>query len=159
MKTKINFFLMILTVCSLFSGVCLAGVEGELQVAIPGHDAKITFQEVDENKILVSATDSENNPVKGLTKDDFVLKKGSKKAIITATEVLKTRKDVSINYVLVVDNSSSMKQRKAVKSLLSALDEFLKIVRPFDNVEVVTFDGKKKFKMDGHDLRDRKSVV
>jgi len=153
MKIKINIFLMVLTVCSLFSGVCLAGVEGELQVAIPGNDAKITFQEIDENNILVSATDSENNPVKGLTKDDFVLKKGTKKAIITATEVLKTRKDVSINYVLVVDNSLSMKDRKAIKPLLSALDEFIKIVRPFDNVEVVTFDGKKKFKMDGHDLR------
>lgn len=153
MKTKINIFLMILTVCSLFSVVCLAGVEGELQVAIPGHDAKITFQEIDENSILVSATDSENDPVKGLTKDNFVLKKGTKKAIITSTEVLKTRKNVGINYVLVLDNSLSMKQRKAIKPLLSALDEFLKIVRPLDNIEVVTFDGKKKFKMDGHDLR------
>jgi outer membrane protein OmpA-like peptidoglycan-associated protein len=52
-----------------------------------------------------------------------------------------------------VDNSYSMKKRKAVQPLLSALDEFLKIVRPIDNVEVVVFDTKKKFSVDGHDLR------
>ena len=153
MKTKIIIILMILAVFSLFSGVCLANVEGDLQVLVPGHETEITFQEINENKILVSVVDSKNNPVKGLTTDDFLLKKGNKKAMVTAAEVLNTRKDVSINYVLVVDNSFSMKQRKAVQPLLAALDEFLKIVRPFDNVEVVTFDGKKKFMMDDHILR------
>ncbi len=157
MKTKIIIFLMILSMFTFFSGVCLAedlaAGEEELQVMVPDQDAAITFQEIDENKILVSAVDSENNPVKGLTKNDFIIKKGGKKAIITAAEVLNTRKDVSINFVLVVDNSFSMKQRKAIKPLLNALDEFLKIVRPFDKVTVVIFDEKKKFNMDGHSLR------
>ncbi|MCK5312184.1 MAG: OmpA family protein [Desulfobacteraceae bacterium] len=153
MKSKIIILFTIFSMYILFFGVCFADTPaGELQVLIPDHEAKITFQEIDENKILVSALDSEGNPVKGLIPDNFKVQKGTKQAKVTAAEVLKTRKDVGINYVLVIDNSFSMQQRKAVKPLLSALDEFLKIVRPFDNVEVVVFDGKKKFSVDGQDL-------
>ena len=46
-----------------------------------------------------------------------------------------------------------MKKRKAVEPLLSALDEFLKIIRPIDRVEAVVFDRKNKFLVDGHPLR------
>lgn len=145
---------MMLGMWFLFSSVCLAYTpEGELQVLIPDHEAKITFQEIDENKVLVSALDAEDNPVKGLMPDDFKVEKGGIEANITAVEVLKTRKDVGINYVLMVDNSSSMQQRKAVEPLLSALEEFLKIVRPIDIVDVVVFDSKKNFLVDGHNLR------
>jgi len=145
---------MMLTMFFLFSGVCFAFTpEGELQVLIPGNDAKITFQEIDDNKILVSAVDAENNPVKGLMPDDFKLQRAGIMANITAVEVLKTREDIPINYVLMVDNSLSMQERKAVQPLLSALDEFLKIVRPIDSVEVVVFDHKQKFLVDGHNLR------
>ncbi|MBC8440003.1 MAG: OmpA family protein [Deltaproteobacteria bacterium] len=154
MKSKTIILFMLLTMFFLFSGVCFAFTpEGELQVLIPGYDAKITFQEIDDNKILVSAVDAENNPVKGLMPDDFKLQKAGIMANITAVEVLKTREDIPINYVLMVDNSMSMQERKAVQPLLSALDEFLKIVRPIDNVEVVVFDGKKQFLVDGHNLR------
>ena len=154
MKSKIIILFMMLTMNFLFSGVCFAFTpEGELQVIIPGHDAKITFQQIDENKILVSAIDAENNPVKGLMPDDFKLQKAGIMANITAVEVLKTREDIPINYVLMVDNSMSMQERKAVQPLLSALDEFLKIVRPIDSVEVVVFDRKQKFLVDGHNLR------
>ena len=153
MKSKIIVLLMILTMSVFFFGTGLADTtESELQVNILDHEAKVTFQEIDENKILVSALDTDGNPVKDLMPDDFKVQKGAKLAKVTAAEVLKTRKDVGINYVLVIDNSFSMQHRKAVKPLLSALDEFLKIVRPFDNVEVVVFDGKKKFAVDGHDL-------
>ncbi len=156
MKSKIIILCMMLTMFFLFSGVCFAFTpEGELQVLIPGYDAKITFQDIDDNKILVSAVDAENNPVKGLMPDDFKLQKAGIMANITAVEVLKTREDIPINYVLMVDNSLSMQERKAVQPLLSALDEFLKIVRPIDNVEVVVFDSKKKFLVDGHNLRLR----
>ncbi|MCP3901461.1 MAG: OmpA family protein [Desulfobacteraceae bacterium] len=157
MKTKTIIFLLILAMCSLLSGVCFAAdansLDGELQVMITDHEAAITFQEINENKILVSAVGYDNAPVKGLTTDDFIIKKGTHQAKVTAAEVLNTRKDVGINYVLVVDNSFSMKKRKAVKPLLSALDYFLAIVRPFDTVEVVTFDEKKKFDADGLNLR------
>ena len=154
MKSKIVILFMKLTMVFLFSSVCFAYTpKGELQVRLPDHDAKITFQEIDENKILVSALDAENNPVKGLIPDDFKLQRAGIMANVTAVEVLKTRKDIAINYVLMLDNSLSMKERKAVQPLLSALDEFLEIVRPIDNVKAVVFDDKKKFLVDGHNLR------
>jgi len=154
MKSKTIMLFMMWTMIFLFSGVCFAFTPaGELQVLIPGHDAEITFQEIDDNKILVSAVDEESNPVKGLMPDDFKLQRAGIMANVTAVEVLKTRKDIPINYVLMVDNSLSMQDRKAVQPLLSALDEFLKIVRPIDNVNVVVFDHKQKFLVDGHNLR------
>lgn len=154
MKSKTIVLFMMLTIFFLFSGVCAAYTpEGELQVLIPDHDARITFQEIDDNNILVSAVDAEKNPVKGLTLDDFQLQRAGIMANITAVEVLKTRRDVAINYVLMVDNSYSMKKRKAIAPLLSALAEFLKIVRPIDTVEIVVFDNKQTLLVDGHKLR------
>ncbi len=143
-----------LSMCLLLSGVGLADTpEGELQVLIPDHKAKITFQPIDEGKVLVSALDAEDAPIKDLMTEDFKVIKGDIEAIVTNAEVLKTRKDVGINYVLMVDNSYSMQERKAVEPLLSALDEFLKIVRPIDEVQVVVFDNAQKFVVDGHSLR------
>jgi outer membrane protein OmpA-like peptidoglycan-associated protein/Mg-chelatase subunit ChlD len=154
MKSKIVTVFMMVTLGFLLSDVCFANtLEGELRVLIPGHEANITFQKIDANKILVSALDTEDAPIKGLRPKDFQIKKGDIKATVTAAEVLKTREDVGINYVLMVDNSLSMKERKAVQPLLSALNEFLKIVRPIDNVQAVVFDGKKEFLVDGHILR------
>ncbi|MBA3009898.1 MAG: OmpA family protein [Proteobacteria bacterium] len=154
MKLKSVLLFMMVVMGFLFSGVCLGYTpEGELQVLVANREAKITFQQIDENKILVSALDAEGAPVKGLMPDDFKIQKGDIKAKITAVEILETRKDVGIDYVLMVDNSFSMEERKAVEPLLSALDEFLKIVRPFDSVQVVVFDRKKKFLVDGHNLR------
>lgn len=145
---------MMCILCILVPGICLANPpEGELKVLIPGHKANITFQQIDVNKILVSALDAQDNPIKGLIPDDFDIEKGGIKANVTAVEVLKTRKDVGINYVLMVDNSLSMKERKAVEPLLSALDEFLKTIRPIDRVDAVVFNRKSKFLVDGHPLR------
>ncbi len=138
----------------LLSGVSFSYTpEGELQVLIPDHKAKITFQPIDEGKVLVSALDDEDKPIQNLMTEDFKVIKGNIKANVINAEVLKTRKDVAINYVLVVDNSYSMEERKAVQPLLAALDEFLKIVRPIDEVQVVVFDGKKSLLVDGRNLR------
>ncbi len=145
---------MILLMCFFLSGLGLAYTpEGKLEVFVPGRNAKISFQGIDENKILVSVLDAEDNAIKDLMTEDFKVIKGDIKANVLKAEVLKTRKDVGINYVLMVDNSYSMYERKAVEPLLSALDEFLKIVRPIDEVQVLVFDGKKNFPVDGHDLR------
>jgi len=151
MKLKIVVFVMILAICGLCFNTCFA--DSDLQVEISNMDAKVSFQEIDKDTILVSALNSDGDPVTGLMPDDFIVQRGLKKAKITAAEVLETREDVSMNIVLIIDNSFSMKQRKAIQPLLSALDEFLKILRPFDTVDVVTFNKKKKFDVDGHNLR------
>ncbi len=153
MKTITPIYVLILLLSTLLAGNCFAesGAD-QISVDIPGREVKIDFQKIDENKVLVSALDADDNPVKGLLKEDFTVQKGTKEARVTNAEVLKTRKDVGLNIVLVIDNSSSMKKRKAVKPLLNALDDFLKIVRPIDNVEVVVFDQKKQIPVDGNDL-------
>ncbi len=155
MKSKIIILFMIVTMCLLFSGLSMADTDTskeELKVSLVNKDAVVSFQEMGENKILVSALDSDGNPVQGLMPEDFKVQKNTKQAQVISAEVLKTKQDVGINYVLVVDNSFSMKERKAVGPVLSALDEFLKIVRPFDVVDVIVFDKKKKFLVDGHNL-------
>lgn len=148
-----------ITGCLLFLSLWMCGQglafipEGALQVTVPGRDAKISYQEIDPQKVLVSVMDAEDNPVKDLMTEDFKVKKGKIDAVVRSAEVLRSRKDVGINYVLMVDNSFSMEERKAVEPLLSALDEFLNIVRPIDEVQVIVFDGKKSFAVDGHNLR------
>ncbi|MBW2285820.1 MAG: OmpA family protein, partial [Deltaproteobacteria bacterium] len=59
------------------------------------------------------------------------------------------------NIVLVLDNSYSMKKRNAVRPLLNAIEEFLKIVRPIDNIQVVVFDGKGRVDANGRPMRVR----
>ena len=113
--------------------------EEALQVRVPDFKAKVTFQSFGEQKLLASVLDAEDNPIRGLHGKDFVVQRGSKKAKILSVEPLETSKEVPLNIVLVVDNSFSMKERQAVKSLLSALEEFFKTVRPIDNIHAVVF--------------------
>lgn len=127
----------------------------ELRVAGPEQAAKLTFQEVEENKILVSVLDAEEEPVLGLRPEDFVIKKGPKTAKILAVEPLETSKEIGLNIVLVVDNSFSMKQRRAIAPLFAALEEFFKIVRPIDNIHVVVFDQKNTMDVNGRKLHVR----
>jgi outer membrane protein OmpA-like peptidoglycan-associated protein len=149
MKTLLCFLV------SLASGLYVAGgyAAEDLRVLTPNHEAKITVQVLDENKLLVSVLDAEENPIRGLGSGDFVVHRGTKKAKILSAESLETSKEVPLNIVFVVDNSSSMKRRKAVEPLLSALEEFFKTVRPIDNIQVVVFSTKEPTTVREHTLR------
>jgi outer membrane protein OmpA-like peptidoglycan-associated protein len=57
-----------------------------------------------------------------------------------------------LNIVLVIDNSFSMKQRQAVKPLLAALNEFIKTVRPIDNIHLVVFSDEALVQVKKYDL-------
>ncbi|RPI76507.1 MAG: VWA domain-containing protein, partial [Desulfobacteraceae bacterium] len=140
MKAKTIIFFTIALFPFFFTNLCFAAEN--LQVLVPKRTAKVNVQEIDESKLLVSVLDPENNPIKGLSSADFVVKKGIKTAKILAAEMLETKRELGLNIVLVVDNSFSMKERQAVDPLLAALDEFLKMVRPIDHIEVVVFDRK-----------------
>ncbi len=128
----------------LYAFSCLAAEPAEepVEVIIPGHKAKLTHQEISENILLVSVKDEQNNPVKGLKPEDFVIKSGKRKTRIQSIEALETSESVPLNIVLVVDNSYSMQERKAIKPLLAALDEFFNSLRPIDNVSIVVFSKK-----------------
>jgi len=118
----------------------------------PASAQRLTFQPIEEGKLLVSVTDKDEKPLMGLTVSDFSILKGQKTAKVVTVEPLATSKDVGLNIVLVVDNSASMRDRKAVSPLLEALEAFYGIIRPIDTIAVVVFDDKQTTQVDGHAL-------
>jgi outer membrane protein OmpA-like peptidoglycan-associated protein len=123
-----------------------------LQVLSNTADARISCQTMDQNQLLLTVLDATDQPIRGLTADDIEVKLGSKKAKILTFEPLETNEKVGLNIVMVVDNSSSMKRRKAIKPLLSAMQDFLKIMRPMDTIHMIVFDDDNTMQMDGRDL-------
>jgi outer membrane protein OmpA-like peptidoglycan-associated protein len=147
---KLLFIFSLILIQGLYFSTCFA-VE-DLTVLTPNHQAKLTSQITDENKLLVSALDAEGNPIRGLGVNDFIIESGKIRAKIFTVETLETNEDIPLNLVLVVDNSFSMSNREAVEPLLTALEEFLKIIRPIDNIHIVVFDKKGRLKVSGHTL-------
>ncbi len=147
---KIMFYLLLVIMHGFYLGNCYA--EQDLQVLTPNRQAKVAYQVVEQNKLLISALDPDDNPILGLKAEDFGIMIGTKKAKILSIEPLETSKEIPLNLVLVVDNSYSMKKRKAVEPLISAIEEFLKIIRPMDNVHMVVFDKKPDYKLHEHSL-------
>lgn len=111
----------------------------DLKVQTPRHKSKLSFLTLNENKVLVSVLNDENEAILGLQKEDFNITKGPKTAQIVSVEDVTEQRDQGLNIVLVVDNSYSMKMRKAINPVLAAMDEFLSLVRPIDNVHIITF--------------------
>jgi outer membrane protein OmpA-like peptidoglycan-associated protein len=135
---KVVLSLVVLVLWGLFFDNCFAS--NDIKVVAKRHDARLDYSTIEDGKLLVSVTDTEGKPIRGLGADDFVVGRGIQKARIISTNPLENVKDIPLNIVLVVDNSFSMKERQAIKPLLSALDEFFKTVRPIDNIHLVVFD-------------------
>jgi outer membrane protein OmpA-like peptidoglycan-associated protein len=151
MKKKISFLLV--AVSLLFAEHCLAAEP--VEVLTPGVTGKLVFQVIDGNNLLVSVKDAKNNALQGLKAEDFLVRSGNRKARILSVESLEGSEFVPLNFVLVVDNSASMKERQAIEPLLSALEEFFKTLRPIDNVSVVVFDKKGKTQVKDYRLHTR----
>ena len=111
----------------------------DLKVETPKLKSKLNFQTVNENKVLGSVLNDENEAILGLQKDDFRITRGPKTAEIISVEEVREQRDTGLNIVMVVDNSYSMEQRKAIDPVLAAMDAFLSLVRPIDNVHIITF--------------------
>ena len=141
MKRIVVFFLVLLL------SLIYADIQAEeaLQIKGPESAAKLTFQTVKENEVLVSVLDAEEKPVLGLQTKDFTIRKGSRNARILNVEPLQTSQEVDLNVVLVVDNSFSMKKRNAVQPLFNALEEFFSVVRPIDQIHAIVFDENETF--------------
>lgn len=151
---KAKFFIFFLALIFGFSiSDCLA--EEDLTVTVPDRKGSVSFQILEKDSLIVSVKDLDDNPIRGLKDDNFIVMKGTKKAKILSVESLETSQEVGLNYVLVIDNSFSMKNREAIGPLLSALEEVLKILRPIDNVQVVVFDEKDILKIDERTLHLR----
>jgi outer membrane protein OmpA-like peptidoglycan-associated protein len=127
----------------------------DIKVVVRDQKATLSYQMIDEGKLLVSALDAGENPIRGLTAEDFSVGSGIQKAEILSAAPLETTEEVALNIVFVVDNSFSMKERRAVKPLLTAMDEFFKTVRPIDNIHLVVFDDYPTTRVDQHNLHSK----
>lgn len=134
--------------------ICVSGVYSQdlVQVSVVDPTATVTYQKMVENQLLVSVSDSRDNPVLGLGVVDFIITSGGKSAKVLKVEPLQMSAEVGLNIVLVVDNSYSMKERKAIGPLLSALERFYAILRPIDTVYGVVFDEKNTIEVNGRNL-------
>jgi outer membrane protein OmpA-like peptidoglycan-associated protein/Mg-chelatase subunit ChlD len=126
-----------------------------IQVAAPPGAVEWTAVPIEDGKVLVSAVDRGGNPVRGLTARDFSIMDGNRRAEIFSVETLESSADVRLNIVMVVDNSASMRQRRAVDSMLTAMDALLKVIRPIDRVHLIVFDDRETLRIGNRDIHVR----
>lgn len=137
----------------LISGVAFAAEKSNLKIGVAQKGAKVTIDQViKEGKALVSVVDSRKEPIFGLKAVDFSATQYGRKGEVTSVQPFSENQDVPRHIVLVLDNSFSMEERKAIKSLLIGVDELLKTVRPVDDVQIVVFDNKKSVNLGGREL-------
>ncbi len=147
---KIQFTILVLFFCLLQT--VWADDQSTFTVKGPANAQNLSFQEIEEGKLLVSVTDNEQKPIMGLMPKDFSIVKGIKTAKVVNVEPLVTSKDIGLNIVLVVDNSASMRDRKAIQPLLKALEAIYQIIRPIDQIAVVVYDDYKTVQVNGTKL-------
>ena len=143
---------LMIVMCVIFAFIPEVNSQEALRVVGPESAPRIEFKELENNKLLVSASDQNGNPVLNLTKDDFMVSRNGKNAQILSLEPLATSKEVSLNIVLVVDNSFSMKMRNAVQPVLTAMENIFKIIRPIDNVSLIVFQDRNTISLGNRDL-------
>ncbi|MEE4262090.1 MAG: OmpA family protein [Desulfobacteraceae bacterium] len=129
---------LVLGVLAFSFKICFASQD--IKVLVKQPDIQLSYNLIEEGKVLVSTMDAQGKPIRGLKPEDFTVGRGIQKATILSAESLESVKDIPLNMVLVIDNSFSMKERQAVEPLLLALDEFLKTIRPLDNIYLVVYD-------------------
>ena len=138
----------------MVSGAAFAAGESELKISVAKTGATVMIDQVfKDGKALVSVADAHKEPLLGLKADDFSVTQSGRKGLITSVQPFSENKDVPRHIVLVLDNSFSMYERKAIKAVLAGVGELLKTVRPIDDVRIVIFDNNKKVKMGGRDLQ------
>ena len=138
MKNRILLYIAILGI--FFFVVNPALSQEEIEIQAPEQAASFSYQFIAPGRLLISVLDKEEKPLRGLTAEDFVFFRKGKQAKILGVETLETSKDVSLNIVLVVDNSFSMKQRRAVDWILGATEHVYKVMRPIDNITIIVFN-------------------
>jgi outer membrane protein OmpA-like peptidoglycan-associated protein len=140
--------------CLMFVNAGLAADAGSASLIVkgPAETGKLTFQQIEPGKLLVSVVDADENPLMGLTSEDFSIHENKKAAKILQVEPLATNEDVGLNMVLIVDNSLSMSNRNAVEPLLDALEAVYEIIRPIDNVAAIVYDDDTTIRLNGKNL-------
>lgn len=141
MKRAFTIF-AILFLMGVSISICFA--EQAIKVLVSQPDGHISYKVIEDGKILVSIKNDRGEPIRDLKPEDFSVGRGIQKAEILSAEPLESIREVPLNIVMVIDNSFSMQERRAVEPLLLALDEFFKTIRPIDNIHLVVFDDKPR---------------
>lgn len=123
----------------------------QVQTAAPGATVEVDRVSGD-SKVIVGVVDEKGSALLGLGAPDFSVSLGGRTAKVISSQPLSENLDIPRHIVLVLDNSDSMRQRDAIGALLSGVSEVLKIVRPIDDVRIVTFAGKKTMFIGGRNL-------
>lgn len=154
MSTKLfRYAVLIAVVVGSLSMTANAAEESNVQIRVAKPGASVTIDQVIENgKALVSVVDAGENPLLGLRAEDFAVTQSGQTAKILSVQPITESLDVPRNIVLVLDNSYSMVERKAVEPLLAGVSELLKTIRPIDQVQIVVFNMKRTVKIGGREL-------
>jgi outer membrane protein OmpA-like peptidoglycan-associated protein len=130
-----------------------AAVPSDLKIGITKPGAQLTVDRViADGKVLVSVDDAQKKPLLGLGIEDFTVTQGKKEGRVVSVQSVAEVQDVPLTIVMVLDNSYSMYERKAIKALLDGFDKVLKVVRPSDKVQLVVFDNKLTTTVGGQNL-------
>lgn len=145
--------LFLVLMALLVSGVAFAAGESDLKVSVATSGATVMIDHViKDGRALVSVVDARKEPLLGLKAGDFSVTQSGRKGNVTSVQPLSENQDIPRHIVLVLDNSFSMYERKAIKALLAGVEELLKTVRPIDDVQIVVFDNNKTVNMGGRAL-------
>jgi outer membrane protein OmpA-like peptidoglycan-associated protein len=154
MSTKLfRYAVLVAVVVGSLAMTAIAAEESNVQIRVAKPGATVTIDRVIGNgKVLVSVVDAGENPLLGLHADDFAVAQSGVTAKILSLQPITESLDVPRNIVLVLDNSYSMVERKAVEPLLAGVGELLKTIRPIDQVQIVVFNMKRTVKIGGREL-------
>jgi outer membrane protein OmpA-like peptidoglycan-associated protein len=145
--------MMLVVMALLTCGTAFAAGEADLRfrVAKPGADVSID-RVIKDGRALVNVVDAAKEPVIGLKAADFSVSQAGRAGMIVSAQPIAESMDVPRHIVLVLDNSYSMYERKAISALLAGVDELLKTVRPIDDVLMIAFDNNNTVKLGGRNL-------
>jgi outer membrane protein OmpA-like peptidoglycan-associated protein len=154
MSTKLfRYAVLVAVMVSSLAMTAIAAEESDVQIRVAKPGATVTIDRVVENgKVLVSVVDAGENPLLGLRAEDFAVTQSGLTAKILSVQPITESLDVPRHIVLVLDNSYSMVERKAVEPLLAGVRELLKTIRPIDQVQMVVFNMKRTVNMGGREL-------
>ncbi len=134
------------------AGTAIAAESPGILVRTTRPDATATLERsLADGKALVSVVDAKQEPVFGMTARDFAVARADAAAKVTSVEPIAKSVEVPRHVVLVLDNSYSMEQRKAIPKLLEGVGALLKHIRPVDDAHIVVF-GAKTMKVGSRDL-------
>ena len=143
----------ILSVALMTCGAAFAQGPPGLQIRTTRPDAAVTVdRSLAEGKALVSVVDAKKGPVLGLTAHDFTVARAGEAGKVVSVEPISKTIDVPRHTVLVLDNSYSIEERKAIKKLLDDVGAVVKTIRPIDDVQMVVLRDGKTVKMGGRNL-------